>query len=94
MEDLSKNNLAKELLTVITFSDEQFLQTLPADFIRELTLLAADADQNFTLRKDKKLNEQISEDCRNWLAIIYYQSLNSEKKEELLNLWLQNEIKE
>ncbi len=93
MEESVSPNLAKELLNVIFFLEDDFIDRLPDDFINKLVLLAADSDKNFVLKKDKKLWEQeISEECKNYLALLYYQFSSRDKQNELIESWAKNDL--
>lgn len=93
MEEHLNSDTAKEVLTVLSYYNEELLKNLPDEIIKELTSLAADSDKDYFIKKDKKLIEQnLSEDCKDLLAIIFYNYQTDDKeKEELLNKWIENE---
>ena len=93
MEEHLNSDTAKEVLTVLSYYNEELLNNLPDEIIKELTSLAADSDKDYFIKKDKKLIEQnLSEDCKDLLAIIFYNYQTDDKeKEELLNKWIENE---
>ena len=93
MEEHLNSDTAKEVLTVLSYYNEELLKNLPDEIMKELTSLAADSDKDYFIKKDKKLIEQnLSEDCKDLLAIIFYNYQTDDKeKEELLNKWIENE---
>jgi len=93
MEEHLNSDTAKEVLTVLSYYNEELLNNLPDEIIKELTSLAADSDKDYFIKKDKKLIEQnLSEDCKDLLAILFYNYQTDDKeKEELLNKWIENE---
>jgi len=93
MEEHLNSDTAKEVLTVLSYYNEELLNNLPDEIIKELTSFAADSDKDYFIKKDKKLIEQnLSEDCKDLLAILFYNYQTDDKeKEELLNKWIENE---
>ncbi len=88
MNEVFDNDLAKELLTVLACCEEDFQQKIPDDLIDQLTRLAADSKKEFYLEEDKSLMEQnLSEECKDMLSILYYQSVDNEEKNNLLQDW-------
>ena len=93
MAEIYDSNLAKELLTILANLDDNFVNKLPTNFLKHLTFIAADASKDFYITKNKNLNEQnISEQCKDVLAFLYYTTLDSENKDFLLNCWNENDI--
>lgn len=93
MEEVLDNDLAKEILTILPYLDDKFVNSLSSDLLAKLTDLAADSTKDFYIQKDKKLNEQnLSEECKNWLSLLYYEFASSSEKDELLNYWIKNDI--
>ncbi len=93
MEEHLNSDTAKEVLTVLSYYNEELLNNLPDELIKELTSLAADSNKDYFIKKDKKLIEQdLSEDCKDILAILFYNyQTDDEEKEKLLNKWIENE---
>lgn len=87
------NNVAKELLTVISYCDNNFINSIPDSILQNLNNLAADSTKNFYIDKNKTLIEQnISDECKDLLSIIYYMYVSNESfKNEILDIWLRNE---
>ena len=92
LQELDKD-VAKEVLTVLSNFDNSILDKLPKELFEELISLAADSEKKYYLKPDKTLEEQeLSEDCKDILAIIYYNySADDSTKEKLLNIWKENE---
>ena len=81
MEEHLNSDTAKEVLTVLSYYNEELLKNLPDEIIKELTSLAADSDKDYFIKKDKKLIEQnLSEDCKDLLAIIFYNYQTDDKE--------------
>ena len=95
MEEVLDNDLAKEILTILPYLDDTFVNSLSSDLLAEITDLAADSTKDFYIQKNKKLNDQnLSEECKNWLSLLYYEFANSSDKVEIINSWLKNDSKE
>ncbi len=93
MKKVLDNDIAKELLTILAYLDDKFINNLPSNFLKDLAMLAADSTKDFFINTNKKLNEQnLSENCKNWLSILYYQSADEEIKAFLLNNWINNDV--
>jgi hypothetical protein len=94
MKDLLSNDVAKEVLTVISNYDEELLNKLPDELLKELSDLAADSEKEYHLKENVLLKDQdISEDCKDILAILYYNyQSNEDEKNELIEKWLENDI--
>lgn len=94
IEEKLNNDLAKEILTVISYCDNSFLNNIPSNIIKNLTNLAADSTKEYYIEKEKDLTEQnISEECKDFIAIMYFMYISdSKEKELLLEKWFKNEI--
>lgn len=87
------SDIAKELLTVLAYLEDDFFNKLPNNFLNNLTILAADSSKEFFIDKNKSLDEQsLSDECKNWLAILYYQSVDEDMKNNLLDSWIKNDM--
>ncbi len=94
MEEYLNSNLAKELLTFLPYFEEDFINNISSDLLEKLVILAADSDKDFFIQKNKKLSEQnISEECKDFIALLYYQNSEDKIKNELLENWLNNDIR-
>ena len=93
MEEKLNSDLAKELLVVISYCEEDFLNNIPEYVLKKLSDFAADSQKDYYVDKNKSLSEQnISEECKNLLALIYFTyMLDSNKKNEMLDIWFKNE---
>lgn len=67
------SNLAKEVLTYVSFFDDELLNKIPDNFLKYLNKAAADSDKEFYIDKNKTLDEQdMSEDCKDLLGLLYF----------------------
>ena len=73
------NDIAKEVLMVLAFSDSEITNKIPTEEYNKLLNLAADSKKDVYLDKDKSLNDlNISEDAKNYLSILYEKYLNED----------------
>lgn len=73
MINILDNNLAKEILTVLVFLDDSFIDKIPNDMFETLSDLAADASIDVHIDLNKKLIEQdVSDECLDFIASLYY----------------------
>ena len=94
IEEKLNNDVAKEVLTILSNCDIDFINNIPDDILKKMTDLAADSTKEYYIDKDKDLLKQnISEDSKDVIAILYFMYIaDNSYKEELLNIWLKNEI--
>ncbi len=93
MEENVNPDIAKEVLSLLANLDDDFVDLLPDNLIQKLTFLAADSEKEFVFYKDKKLSEQnLTDECKNYLAFLYYRYSSKEKRSELLDAWSQNDL--
>ena len=87
------NDVAKELLTVISVYDKELLDNLPNELLQSLSDKAADSYKEFYLKENVLLKDQdLSEECKDLLAILYYNYQSDEsEKDELVSKWLEND---
>lgn len=93
IEEKLDNDIAKEVLTVLSYCDINFINNLPSSVLKKLTDLAADSSKEYYVDKEKSLlNQNISEDSKDVIAILYYMYMtDDDSNEEILNTWLKNE---
>ena len=93
-EIIIDNDTAKELLIVLSFCDENFIENIPSYVIQNLNVLAANSQKEIYIEKNKSLLEQnISSVCKEFLSILYFVYMtDSNYKDEILNTWLTNDI--
>lgn len=79
----------KEALTFIAYFDKELLDIMPADIFEKLTKLAAESTVEFFVEENKSLIEQnISEECKDLIALIYYNSITDQnEKKAILEQW-------
>lgn len=87
------NDIAKEVLTIIYYSDKEIQDNIPDDVLKKLTILAADSNKNVYIEKDKSLNEQnLSKESLDYFSALYYLYVaNSEEKDKILSSWIAND---
>lgn len=92
MEDNIDCDLAKEVLTVLEFCDDEVISKIPDYVIRFISSNAALSNKEFYLVKNKELAEQnISNACKDYLAMLYLTYLEDESKQDLLEKWINND---
>lgn len=89
------DDIAKETLYVLNYFDSNFISKIPNKFLENLKDIAEKSQITVKIDRYKKLEEQeISEDCKDLIALIYYNYVANEKdKEEILKYWKKNEKK-
>lgn len=87
MEGNISCDVAKELLIVLSYCDNIFIQKIPRDVLLKISDLAADSNKKFYIKRDKSLIEQnLSDECKDLLSELCYMYVIDEKyREELLN---------
>lgn len=86
------NDLAKELIVLLAYFDNDFVDNIPDEIIDNLNDLAADSDKDFYIDASKKLDEQeISDECKDLIALLYHMYADDNTKDELLKKWYDNE---
>ena len=86
-------DLAKEILMLLPYIDKNYLKKLPWDFINNLKDLAALSNKDFAFEKGENFKEMaISNECKNFLAILYFNESNIEERKNLLNIWNYNDV--
>lgn len=87
------NDIAKEVLTIIYYSDKEIQDNIPDDVLKKLTILAADSNKDVYIEKDKSLNEQnLSKESLDYFSALYYLYVaNSEEKDKILSSWIAND---
>ena len=79
-EILSPDN-AKELLTVLSCIDEEFLNNIPDDIIKRITVIASESNIDYYINPNIPLEEQkISNNCKKVLAYLYNTYVTNNKK--------------
>lgn len=74
MIDTLNNNLAKEIITVLAYLDDEIVDRVPSDLFVSLIDMAADATIDVYVDLNKKLIDQsLSDECLDFIACLYYQ---------------------
>lgn len=86
-------DLAKEVLMILPYIDKEYLIKIPQDFINNLVDLASLSNKDFTFEKGENFKEMaISNECKDFLAMLVFNESNIEERKNLLNIWNYNEI--
>lgn len=87
MEGNVSCDVAKELLMVLSYCDNIFIEKIPKEVLIKINNFAADSNKEFYIREDKSLSEQdLSSECKDILSELYFlYMLDSKSKKELLN---------
>lgn len=87
------NDVCKEVLTVLAYFNENLIEQIPNKTLQKLNEFAANSNISFYIDIEKGLNEQqISEECKDFIALLYYNYIADEnEKKELSKRWNENE---
>ena len=87
------DDIAKETLYILKYFDSNFVSKIPNKFLENLKNLAKTSQITVNIDRYKKLEEQeVSEDCKDLISLIYYNYVaNENDKEEILKCWNKNE---
>ncbi len=91
--DFLDSNVAKEVLTILLYSDEKIGNSIPREIYSNLTELAADSTLDIKFDKDKNLIEQnISSDALDMFSLLYYlYATDADEQKEILSSWIMND---
>lgn len=89
------DDIAKETLYILNYFDSNFVSKIPNKFLENLKKIAETSQITVNIDRYKELEEQeISEDCKDLISLIYYNYVTNENdKEEILKCWNKNEEK-
>ncbi|MBR4262936.1 MAG: hypothetical protein IKQ35_06200 [Bacilli bacterium] len=92
-EELLDKDVAKEVLMILLHSGNYIQDKMPADFLKNLTDLAADSNLEVHLDKNKSLKDQnLSNDALDTFALLYYLYVaNDSERDEILSHWVIND---
>ena len=96
MENINNlGTISKEVLTILSYCDEDIINKVPNSLIKELVNYAGDSKVECFLLPEKKLEEQnISKEAKDLISLIYYSYIaNQEEKREIEKIWYKNENK-
>lgn len=93
MEEKLDKDIAKELLMILSFCANTFINNIPSSFFIKLNKLASTSTKEYYIDKDKSLLEQnISEDTKDMLSLLFYMYGSDNKtKDDIFNNWCVNE---
>lgn len=88
-----KNDVYGEVFTILSLFNDELIDKIPSSVLIKIGNLSLGSKYNFYIDKNKSLKDQnISEDSKDLLALIYYNYIASEdERKEFLNLWNTNE---
>lgn len=90
--NIQDSDLAKEILLILPYLDNKYLDSLSQDFINNLTELAALSNKNYYFTKTPPKLSELSDKCLDFLGLLYYNNTDNSSKNSLLNIWIENEI--
>lgn len=90
---LEINDVAKETISLLDYFDPSFTSKIPNNVINKLQEMAKNSNKTVKIDNHKKLKEQeILDETKDLIALIYYSYIANEKqKEELTEIWNENE---
>lgn len=93
MEEKLNKDVAKELLMILSYCDNTFINNIPDSFFIKLNKLASTSTKEYYFDKDKSLLEQnISDDTKDMLSLLFYMYGSDNKtKDDIFNHWCINE---
>lgn len=90
--EIQDSDLAKEILMIIPYISNNYLRVLSWDFINNLKDLAVLSTKEFSFDDKKSLKEMdLSEECKAFLGLLYFNECNNEEKKHLIKIWNLNE---
>jgi len=92
-EKILSNDVAKEVFTIILYSDEYIQNKIPEDVLKKIANLAADSNLEIHLDKTKKLQDQnLSSDALDTFSLLYYLYVaDGDERNEILSNWTIND---
>ena len=96
IETSSFSIISKEVLTILSYFDENILNKIPNSLIKELLEYSADSKAKCFIDSKKTLEEQeISEESKDLIALIYYSYVADDNlRKKIKKIWDDNEKKE
>lgn len=88
-------DIAKETIDILKYFDNDFISKIPENFMKKLQEISKASSLKVEIDASKKLEEQnVSEDCKNFISWIYYSYCADEnEKKEIQEKWKINEQK-
>lgn len=92
LEEKIDKDTALELITVLAFCDNYFINKIPNNLLIKINDIAADSNKNIYLDENKKLVEQdITYKSKDLISIIYSMFVKDSSIDDTLNIWLRND---
>ena len=94
IKQMEMKDIAKEAIEILKCFDHKSVSKIPYKFLKTLVILAQESDINIEVDRRLKLHEQnISEECKDLLALIYYNYMaKDEEKKNILKMWNENGV--
>lgn len=91
---IEMKDVAKETIEILKCFDHRSVSKIPYNFLKTLVILAQESDTDVDIDRRLKLHEQnISEGCKDVLALIYYNYMaKDEEKKDILKKWNENGV--
>lgn len=89
------NDICKEVILILAFCDNDVIKKIPSKILIKINELAAESSITLHIDKEKNLLDQnISENSKDFIALLYYTYIATEKeKNELSKIWDENDKK-
>lgn len=72
--NIQDNDLAKEIITVLAYLDDSYMDKISDEVLSKLNDMAADSTLNVYIDLNKKLSEQdLSDECLDFISGLYYE---------------------
>lgn len=86
-------DVLKETVEILKYFDNDFLSKIPQNFLQSMKNASQNSNKEVKIDKTKKLEQQdVSEECKDMISLIYYYYVaTKERREELNQIWTQNE---
>lgn len=87
-------DIAKEVITIVDALEKEVQERIPEQFRKVLRELANESNLKVILKLESSIeNQEISEECKDILAMIYYSYFADETtKKELVEKWKRNDV--
>ena len=85
----SNCDVIKEALVYIMYFEDELIDKIPDELFTKLRDIAADSTKDYYVDSEKSLeNQEMSDDCKAFLTLVYYNFLATEnEKIDLLVNW-------
>ena len=89
---MAKKDVYKEVFVVLSYFNETVIKKIPSTVFNEIIDFAADSNLEVEIDVTKKLKDQnISEESKSIISLIYYKYIVDDEKQEVINIWREND---